>query len=379
MSRLGPDASPVEAESDGPLVVDASFNLVPLRRILADLRQADRQRAPERTAMAAGPSAPTSVHWEITNRCNLACLYCYNNSSVPPGMSLPRERLHSVADQLVELGILELTFSGGEVFTEHSLFWGLAEQLHRARIALRLITNGWFLSEQVAARLKNTGFEHVLVSLDSPRAEVHDGVRGRTGSWRRAVLGIGALVLAGLKTTVICVLTKRNADSIDQIIDLCQLLGVRRLIVEDLREAGRAVDNASELRLSDEEYERVYLELRDRMRRSPAGPGIAFGSDPRLALEILCSRPPFTCCVRADGSVVPIEALPVSYGNVATEPFENIWNRLKTAYATGGILEQAHTWSTAETGQLRIVRSRRLRQSAFVRSGGSPNAGQERS
>ncbi len=63
---------------------------------------------------------PYHVIWEITHRCNLDCVMCYNAPVTRPELSLAEAR--SVLDQLAAAGTLRLTLTGGEVLTSPHFF-----------------------------------------------------------------------------------------------------------------------------------------------------------------------------------------------------------------------------------------------------------------
>ncbi|NJL17114.1 MAG: radical SAM protein [Nitrospira sp.] len=64
---------------------------------------------------------PDSVTFELTYGCNLRCVHCFN----PTHRALPHElttrEIQTILDQLAELGILTVTFTGGELATRPDL------------------------------------------------------------------------------------------------------------------------------------------------------------------------------------------------------------------------------------------------------------------
>jgi MoaA/NifB/PqqE/SkfB family radical SAM enzyme len=68
----------------------------------------------------AGERVPLQVSIEVTRRCPLECLHCYNN--LPMGdmeakqRELTKEEHFRVLDQSVEMGSFWLLYTGGEIF-----------------------------------------------------------------------------------------------------------------------------------------------------------------------------------------------------------------------------------------------------------------------
>lgn len=343
-------------EPSGPMV-DIGFELESTKAALDRHRVNVQQRRLRGCCPQCSYASPISVHWEFTNRCNLGCAFCYNAATSVEQSRLPEERLLEIADEMVEMHVLEVTFSGGEVLTEPKVFWSLAERLGRAGTFLRLITNGWYVTDDVADRLGRVGVHRVNVSLDASEPDAHDRLRGVKGSWRRAVLGLGSLARAGLVCTVTCVLTEAVAEFVEDIVSLCDLLGVKQLTFEDLRNTGRGWDNQEQLRLTDAQYEEVYLRLRRLHQSRRTGCRIVFGSDTRFVISLLQVSPLFTCCIRWTGDVVPLEAVRCSCGNIAGETFRSIWLRLQSAHRAGDFAQYLSMWTETQTPGLGLARS----------------------
>ena len=66
------------------------------------------------SAKAAQVRRPEGVTFELTYGCNLRCVHCYN----PTHRALPNEltasEIYSLLNQIADLGVLTVTFTGGE-------------------------------------------------------------------------------------------------------------------------------------------------------------------------------------------------------------------------------------------------------------------------
>jgi MoaA/NifB/PqqE/SkfB family radical SAM enzyme len=67
-----------------------------------------------------GKRAPLEVSIEVTRRCPLECLHCYNNLPMSDHAARAAELTFDehcrLLDELVEAGCLWLLYSGGEIF-----------------------------------------------------------------------------------------------------------------------------------------------------------------------------------------------------------------------------------------------------------------------
>ena len=109
----------------------------------------------------------------------------------PSPNQLTASEIGTIMGQLDRLVWLDLT--GGEIFTRKDVEDIFSAVLENAR-ALRLLhfpTNGWFtdrtvrLAKDIAQKHPDRGLI-ITVSIDGPQA-IHDGIRGRNGSFARAL------------------------------------------------------------------------------------------------------------------------------------------------------------------------------------------------
>ncbi len=185
-------------------------------------------RRPPRSLTEA-PDRPIGAKLELTYACNLRCGFCYTDSprhTLQRTPELSDEEWREVVRQSLELGIVEAVVTGGEPFLRKELTLGVIETLAEAGVGVTLNTNGWFVDEEVAARLGALRGVTAHVSLDGARAGLHDGSRGVPGSWRRAVEGIDRLLGAGVGVCVVHVVTPGNADAVPEFLEQMWALGV---------------------------------------------------------------------------------------------------------------------------------------------------------
>ncbi len=129
-------------------------------------------------------SAPVCVRFKPTNRCDHNCFYCVYESSfsgIHQNMSrfneLSREKVMEVLDNLKEMGVLSVTYSGGG---EPLLHPNITEALRKTLdlgIGLSMITNGSNLSDENAELLARANW--VRVSIDYCDAEMMEKIRGQ--------------------------------------------------------------------------------------------------------------------------------------------------------------------------------------------------------
>lgn len=191
-------------------------------------------------------SQPIGVQLEITYRCNLKCSHCYNESGFP-SMDKFKEELSEqqwldIAEELVEIGVFSAIISGGEPFLNASLVFRMAEVFSAAGIKMGIITNGWFLSDEVAAQLAS--FKKVInwvqVSVDAADQTTHDAIRGVPGSFEHCVRAIIRLRENGIPVKMATAVMKENQHQLDHLFDLALFLGVETLHIGNIINIGSA-------------------------------------------------------------------------------------------------------------------------------------------
>jgi radical SAM protein with 4Fe4S-binding SPASM domain len=148
-----------------------------------------------------------SLDIEVTRRCNLRCEYCFVGWSRGWTAEMPADIAHQiVAEGSGLFPVLHVT--GGEPFTYPALFDVVEAGLGLEYDEILINTNGTLLTAPVVQRLDSYRPRlHLSVSLDGPQ-EIHDAVRG-AGRFEKAATGIERLLDAGVRVTVMTVVTER--------------------------------------------------------------------------------------------------------------------------------------------------------------------------
>jgi len=187
--------------------------------------------------------APITIVWNVTNRCNLNCIHCHQDSS--PASSDPElttSDAFKVIDNMSEAGVVTLTFSGGEPLVRNDLC-DLIKRADDSGMLCTIASNGTLMTEQTARRLKQAGIRRVEIGLDGAKPETHDFLRNRAGSFEATVRGIRNCAAVGfdeIATTM--TLHSGNLEELQDTMDLAEKLGATRFYLNRLIPAGRGVD-----------------------------------------------------------------------------------------------------------------------------------------
>ena len=163
----------------------------------------------------------------ITNRCNLKCKHCANDSRPDSDSFLSFDDMKSIVDQAGEMGVMKLTLTGGEPLLHERIF-DIIDYSSEKISRLGLTTNGYILDKRTAGKIKDR-VDVVKISLDGLQ-RFHDSFRG-SGSYERAINAIKMLSEYGIETRVQITLVRENRFEINELIQVLNGLGVKRITI----------------------------------------------------------------------------------------------------------------------------------------------------
>lgn len=93
---------------------------------------------------------------EITNRCNLRCIHCYNEHASMPKTTLSLNDFKHVVDQLCSIGIKKIQLIGGEPFLlKKDVLFAMMDYLSPRVKGFELFTNGTIATREDWIEIKN--------------------------------------------------------------------------------------------------------------------------------------------------------------------------------------------------------------------------------
>jgi heme b synthase len=283
--------------------------------------------------------------WEVTRRCNLACLHCRAaaGSGPYPG-ELSSDEGRALLDDLAALGRVVVILTGGEPLLRSDIFDLAAHGTARGH-RMVMAVNGTLLTPPIAARLKEVGVQRVSISLDGATAASHDALRAVPGAYEGALAGIAACREAGLPFQVNTTVTRGNRRELPAIYELALKLGAAAHHVFVLVPTGRGEELRDQL-VHPAEYEETLRWLLERQKEgrlflkptcapqyyrlwrqdalargekiTPAGHGLE-------AMTKGCLGGQGFAFVSYQGEVQPCGYLELVAGSVRETPFPEVW------------------------------------------------------
>ena len=186
-------------------------------------------------ALSVERASPRSVRISVTDRCDMACVYCrpsLRDGYIPAEDRLDSAHWETLVRGLMREGVRRVRITGGEPL----LFKGLVEVIERLRGLgledLALTTNASRLA-RLARPLRDAGLQRITVSIDSLDPERFARIT-RGGDLSAVLDGIHAALDVGfeeIKTNTV-VLRDENDDELPAIVRWAWSLGITPRFIE---------------------------------------------------------------------------------------------------------------------------------------------------
>src|SRR5437870_2799020 len=156
-----------------------------------------------------GDYFPPFLYLSIINSCNLRCQGCWVDVEAPRDL-IALDALNRLINDAKKQGNSFFGILGGEPFLHPQLLETLAAH---PDCYFQLFTNGQFITEKVAARLRQLGNATPLVSIEG-RELVSDQRRGKQDVFNKTMRGLENCLQARLLTGVATSVCQSNIDEL---------------------------------------------------------------------------------------------------------------------------------------------------------------------
>jgi len=205
-----------------------------------DMPQAVQAKPP------ASVAPPLWLLAELTYRCPLHCVFCYNPVDYASNThELTTAQWIDVMRQARELGAAQLGFSGGEPLLRDDLEILIAEG-RRLGFYTNLITSGVGLKRERLAAFREAGLDHIQLSFQDSTREMNDFLsHTKTFDLKSRV----AAMIREFEYPMVLnvVLHRYNLDHVERIIDMADQMGVEYLELANTQYYGWGLINRQQL------------------------------------------------------------------------------------------------------------------------------------
>jgi len=203
-------------------------------------------------------SPPYNIEFLLGDGCNQNCRFCgqYNNHFY--GNTMKENRFYEIINEAADMGVKKIILTGdGEPFFNKNKALKMMELIKKHGMYGTMDTNGTLFTEEDIKKIVEIGWDDFSVSIQGPDAKTHDYLVNLVGSFNRVIKNIELfnkwkerLNVDNPEFFITTVLTNRNFDKMDKMIDLASRLrtGFRIMSLIICHDEGRklALNNKQE-------------------------------------------------------------------------------------------------------------------------------------
>ncbi|MBI5295902.1 MAG: radical SAM protein [Chloroflexi bacterium] len=279
---------------------------------------------------SARPSAPYRMDLALTYRCNNNCAHCYNarERNFP---ELSTGQWKQILDQLWELGVPHIVFTGGESTLREDLPELIAHAEANGQIT-GLNTNARRLANMAyVQKLVDAGLDHVQITVESCDEIIHDEMMQAKGAHRQTLRGLKNVLETRLYVMTNTTMLRSNVHKIPDTLDFLADLGVPTIGLNALIYSGQGLTVGTGLR--ENELQPI-LDVATR-KTTERGQKLIWYTptqycefDPTASnLGVKgCTAALYSMCIESNGNVLPCQSYYTPVGNILSDSWDSIWN-----------------------------------------------------
>lgn len=279
---------------------------------------------------SARPTAPYRMDLAITYRCNNDCTHCYNarERNFP---ELATDQWKKILDQLWELGVPHIIFTGGEATLRNDLPELIRHAESNGQIT-GLNTNARRLSdEKYVQTLVDAGLDHVQITVESCDEQIHDAMMNAKGAFKQTIQGLKDVLASKLYVMTNTTMLRSNVDKIPETLDFLAELGVPTIGLNALIYSGHGLTVGTGLRenelqpILDMAVQKTSARGQKLIWYTPTQYCNFDPTQSNLGVKG-CTAALYSMCIESNGNVLPCQSYYQPLGNFLTDSWDSIWN-----------------------------------------------------
>ncbi len=266
---------------------------------------------------ASKKQVPTTVTFQITDRCNYDCTHCYQDHKAKN--ELTTKAIYGILEQLADAGVLFLSLMGGEFFM-HPDADAILQRAHDLGFSIKLLTTGHHVHEKRANFLATIRPIQVDLSMYGSHAQLHEQVTLQPGSWQRTYAAARRLIERKITVLLKTPLMESNSADYENMRELSESIGAQFTSDPNITATESSDQEPVGLRMSEATLHRFYNDVLDPQvtEHLPSSTHRAIENPP-------CNAGHGTCFINPRGEVWPCGSLPLPVGDLRTQTFRSIW------------------------------------------------------
>lgn len=277
----------------------------------------------------------TTVLLSVTSACRFSCPHCYQRHDLGKNVSI--ETLLPVVRKLQDRGIAFFNIEGGEPFLAYDRLKSICASLD-GRSEVWVNSTGDGITLERLKELKTLNLTAVMFSLHTAEPATLNAFMGSDKAWENLTQGIALCQKAGIAVAFNSCVQRDvffNGD-FERIMEQAKQFGGCLIQLIKPKPAGASLQSGTP-GFSQQDLQHV-KNVVQRYNHEPA-----YADYPSISAQIMEEDPACFGCtaggtdrfyINAKGDVQPCEFLHLSFGNIAEEDFDVIYNRMRKTFST---------------------------------------------
>lgn len=169
---------------------------------------------------------PLSVTFELTPRCNFRCVHCYLGTHRDEVQELSTQEVKNILDQLSDIGLLFVTFTGGECMMRRD-FSELYLYAKRLGFMVCIFTNGFSFTDGIFELFQAYPPFFIDVSIYGASAETYRIITGVRNGFRMVMDNLNKMKKLGLAFGIKTPVFEQNIEDYPEMCRIARELGVK--------------------------------------------------------------------------------------------------------------------------------------------------------
>lgn len=260
-----------------------------------------------------------SVTLELTYQCNEKCRHCY--VAEKKRQELTTGKVRDVLDELYDMKVFNLIFTGGEIFTRKDSF-DILEYAYSKRFLIDIFTNGTLLDGNDYIRLKLCHPRCIHFSIYSHIPKKHDAITQIPGSFEKTIKAIQSCTAIGIPVNIKTPIFNETIDDIQGMVSLADALSVSIELGQNITPKKNGDLQPTALKISGEEQDDyVHFAIKNLIKT------VENKTDKKQVSDKLCGAGEHSISINPYGEVYPCSLLQLCIGDVTKQTIREIWDK----------------------------------------------------
>ena len=276
--------------------------------------------------------APFEVSIDITNKCNLRCLHCYNHSgnNICSNNELSDDEIINLVKDVVDMEPLNVCISGGEPLLKKDLVYKIITLIKSKNILISMVSNGLLLDEETVQRLEKCGLDRIQISLDGLEA-AHDKLRNKQGVFKETIKCLDLLKESKISTFLGFVPTSWNINDFKDVVNIAIEKNSVCVRTQYIMPAGRGKKNQNYIIPTELQYRSFVHQInsiKQRIIKENLNLKIEWDDPIQHFLDVVMGENIYPQIhIKSNGNVTLTPYLPIYFGNIKETGLKSLVER----------------------------------------------------